>query len=405
MRALVVGAGISGLAAAGALARDGWQTTVLEQAAKPRAAGYMIDFFGPGYAAAAKLGALEYLRDYGELYAQARYIDPAGRTRARLSMESFLNAADGEFFSILRPDIETGLRQWVGNSANIIQGAKVISVEPGSFPESSAPGSPARVICQDGSVFEAELLIGADGIHSTIRRELLSDDAHRAVEGTNVIKHLGFHVFGYIFSDARLAARLGRDVVLTDSLERQVGLYALADGRVAFFGVAQCTDPNPSRETREELFSSFAGLGGDVDAALAQRTADMFEDIVAQSVVPKWSRGRCIILGDAAYAVSLLAGQGASLAIAGAEQFTRTLRENNNNLPAAFAKFEADWRPAAEAQQAAGRRNARFFVPPNRASQITRRLALHLMNFGPLNTFMARRAFGAVLPSKGHQGD
>jgi 2-polyprenyl-6-methoxyphenol hydroxylase-like FAD-dependent oxidoreductase len=52
MKAIVCGAGIAGLSAAGFLARNGWQVTVLEQAPTPRPEGYMIDFFGPGWPAA-----------------------------------------------------------------------------------------------------------------------------------------------------------------------------------------------------------------------------------------------------------------------------------------------------------------------------------------------------------------
>src|SRR5690606_6756317 len=112
---------------------------------------------------------------------------------------------------------------------------------------------------------------------------------------------------------------------------------------------------------------------------------------------------RSILLGDAAYAVSPLAGQGASFAVAGAELLTRTLRERGNDLSTAFADYEAAWRPVVEEQQAAGRRNARFFVPPNRTSLLLRRGALQRMNLRGLNTFVARRAFGSVLPTKGQR--
>lgn len=403
MRAVVVGAGISGLSVAGALARNGWQATLLEQAPAPRTAGYMIDFFGPGYDAAARLGALEHLTDYGHLYSRARYVDTSGKTRAQLSMSSFLNAADGKFFSILRPDIVTGLRHWVGSDVNIIQSTKVVSLETGHLPTSSDAGSAARVLCQDGQELSAELLIGADGIHSTTRSALLNGAASPDVSEDSVLRYLGFYVFGYIFSDPLLAAKLGSEIILTDSLERQVGLYALPDSRIAFFGVTQCSQAHPSPELRKKLFDSFAGLGADIDLALARRPPNIFEDVVAQAVVPRWSRGRFIILGDAAYAVSLLAGQGASLAIAGAEALARMLREEHNNIALAFQRFEAQWRPLSADQQEAGRRNARFFIPPHRTALVSRRAALHLINFAPLNRIIARRAFGTILPSKAHR--
>ncbi|MDQ0095251.1 FAD-dependent monooxygenase [Paeniglutamicibacter psychrophenolicus] len=395
MRALVVGAGIGGLAAAGALAKNGWETTVLEQATAPRTAGYMIDFFGPGFAAAESLGAIAHLQRRGELYSRACYVDQAGRTRAKFAMESFLNAAHGKFFSILRPDIEMGLREWVGDSVGIVQGARVVSVDPGRCPGAEGPGDPARAVVADGRDFEADLLIGADGIHSTVR------GAMPALPATGVLRHLGLHVFGYVFYDPELAASLGRDVVLTDSLVRQATLYALSDGRVTFFGVIECDDPDPDPDTREELFTKFRGLGSNVDRALDQRPAEIFEDVVAQAVVPAWSAGRCVLLGDAAFAVSLLAGQGASLAIAGAKVLADALG-SGNDIPAALAGYESSWRPLVEQQQEAGRRNARFFVPADRRALLLRRWSLHLMNLAPVNAVIARRVFGASVVGKGH---
>ncbi len=118
--------------------------------------------------------------------------------------------------------------------------------------------------------------------------------------------------------------------------------------------------------------------------------------------MPAWSAGRCVLLGDAAYAVSLLAGHCASLAIAGAKMLTDALRSHGNDIPGALARYEETWRPVVQRQQAAVRRNARFFVPPGRRALLLRRVWLHLMNLGPVNSVMARRVFGASVPGKGH---
>ncbi|WP_411732102.1 hypothetical protein [Paeniglutamicibacter sp.] len=225
----------------------------------------MIDFFGPGFAAAESLGAIMHLRRHSELYGRARYLDPDGRTRARFAMDSFLNAAHGKYFSILRPDIEKGLREWVGNSVTIVHDARVISVQTGRCPDAGGPGTPARAVLADRRSFEAELLVGADGIHSAVRGFL------PGTPESGVLRHLGFHVFGYVFDDPGLAAWLGRDVVLSDSLVRQATLYALSDGRVTFFGVIECDNPDPDHGTREALFARFRGLGRHVERALDRR--------------------------------------------------------------------------------------------------------------------------------------
>ena len=109
-----------------------------------------------------------------------------------------------------------------------------------------------------------------------------------------------------------------------------------------------------------------------------------------------------VITGDAAYAVSLLAGQGASLALAGSLALMRSLRAYGDDLGAGLCAYEEEWRPITAAQQAAGRRNATFFVPQGRTGQWLRRAALRIMGLPGVGGLAARRIFASSLPSKGH---
>lgn len=391
--AVVVGAGISGLAVAGQLATDGWSVDVLEQAPGPRPAGYMIDFFGPGFEAADSIGLLPVLRRRGVLYDSIRYVDRTGRTTANLTMDAFLRAADGRFFSILRPDIEGGLREWLPAAVTLHQSTHVESVEPGST--GPGAGERAAVILHDGRRFEADLVVGADGIHSTVRQEVFG-------RGEDSLRLLGYHVAGFILEDPSLAGALGPKVALTDSLHRQAGLYALPDGRVAVFAVEATDDPAVPQDPAAHVATAYAGLGWHIPSVMERAGEDLFYDVVAQSICPDWSRGRVVITGDAAYAVSLLAGQGASLAVAGAHSLATALRTYGDDLTTGLAGYESNWRPVAEKQQAAGRRNASFFVPAGRTGQLVRRAALWAMGLPGVGGLAARRIFGSSLPAKGH---
>ncbi|MFJ8142774.1 hypothetical protein [Streptomyces sp. NPDC096013] len=90
MRAVICGAGIAGLSLAGRLhSMLGWEIVVLDQAQQPRTEGYMIDFFGPGYAAAEAMGVLPWLEELGYPVAEAAFLDDDGRCRARLDYGRF----------------------------------------------------------------------------------------------------------------------------------------------------------------------------------------------------------------------------------------------------------------------------------------------------------------------------
>ena len=82
IKAIVCGAGIAGLTVAGQLANKGWQVTLLEAAAERRTQGYMIDFFGPGYDAAEKIGILDRLRELRYPITEARFVRPNGRRQS-----------------------------------------------------------------------------------------------------------------------------------------------------------------------------------------------------------------------------------------------------------------------------------------------------------------------------------
>lgn len=158
MKALIQGAGISGLACARVLDERGWDVTIVEAATAPRTGGYMIDFFGPGWEAAARLGVIDEIRRRGHDYRRLVTRDASGRVTARIGLDLVRAAARGRFTSILREDVELSLR--AGLPARIDQRFGV------SVAELTRRRSGVEATLTDGTGIEADLVLGCDGLSS-----------------------------------------------------------------------------------------------------------------------------------------------------------------------------------------------------------------------------------------------
>ncbi|WP_406442403.1 FAD-dependent monooxygenase [Streptomyces sp. NBC_00631] len=365
MRAVICGAGIAGLALAGRLHnRLGWEVVVLEKAPGPRTEGYMIDFFGPGYDAAEAMGMLPWLEELGYPISEAAFLDDHGECRARLRYDSFARPLGGRLLSIMRPDLELALRERLSFAVGLRFGVGPARIDQNPHG--------VRVTLTDGSTLDADLLVGADGIHSTVRALVFGDEQR-------YVRHLGYHTAAFTFDDPETHAELGDRFCLTDTIDRQMGLYALRDGRVAAFAVHRAPDPGLPDDSRAALRREYGSLGWLVPRALANcpPPAQIYYDQVAQAVLRSWSRGRVVLVGDACQAVSLVAAQGASLAIAGAYVLADQLA-GTRRIEDALAGYERLWRPVAARRQRTARRIARWFVPESPRKQRLRRAALHL---------------------------
>lgn len=346
MHAIVSGAGVAGLALAGRLALDGWSVDVLERAPAPRRAGYLVDFFGLGFDAADRLGLLPALRERAESYPEVRAVDSTGRVRARLPISVVEQAAGGRYLTILRPQIVEALLAALPDGVRMRWGAQVETVHD--------EGGRVSVLLSSGERLEGDLLVGADGVGSRVR-QLVWGPHERFVRPVGDLI-----AAAWTGDDPELAADLGGRVAMQVELDRQLVVAPLGATGVTGFAVLRGVAERDAR-------AAVIGMG--VLGRRAVRSAtEPYLDRVAQTVVEPWVRGRIVLLGDAAGAVSLLAGQGASMAIAGAERLAEELAfaRHATDVARGLAAFQREWRPVVEREQARGRRLAAAFAPHSR---------------------------------------
>jgi 2-polyprenyl-6-methoxyphenol hydroxylase-like FAD-dependent oxidoreductase len=376
MRAVISGAGIAGLALANRLHHHGWDVHVVDRAPGPRAQGYMVDFFGPGFDAATAMGLQPRLRELASPVEEFSYIDDRGRTTVSVDYSLFAKAVRGKIVSIMRPELERLLRESVAGAIDLRYGTTVDRMADGV------------VELSDTTTLEADLIVGADGVHSGIRSLTFGPER-------DYLRYLGMQTGAFVFTDPQVFQRVRGKFVLTETLNRQIGFYGLDDGRVAVFTVARTDDPALPADPRESLRRTFAGMGVLAERAMAQcpPSAEVYYDQVAQIVTPSWTDGRVGLVGDAAHAVSLVAGQGASLGVAGAYLLAERVQAASS-VPAGLADYERRWRPVVTGVQRAARdRVTEWFVPTRTATLVLRRWGFHAMKLPGLDRILVGSLF------------
>ena len=374
MKVAISGAGVAGTALAYWLHRTGHTPTLIEQAPAFRTGGYMIDFWGVGYRVAKKMGIEDQLLDAGYEIQQLRSVDSDGKVKAELPVEAIRNLIGHDFTSLPRGDLAATVYRTVADKVETVFGDTITAVDD--------HGDGVRLTFGNAEPREFDLLVGADGLHSNVRRLAFGT-------GPEVERYLGCKVAACVVDGYRPRDEL---VYLTyNTLGRQAGRVALREDRTLFLFIFRAERTDAGVQPKDELRTQFGDAGWECPQMLdaLDDADDLYFDVVSQIKMDHWSRGRVGLIGDAAGCISLLGGEGTGLAMTEAYVLAGELDRARGDHREAFEAYEALMHPFVASKQAGAARFVGFFATRTKFGLWLRNIVMRAMNVGPVLRLVA----------------
>lgn len=341
---------------------------MIEQAPEPRTGGYVIDFWGAGYDIVEKMGLMPRIEEAAYRVQEVRFVDSQGRRESGFSADVLRRMTNNRLTSLRRSDLASALLSAVEDRVETLFGDSIASIEPGA--------DSVRIAFDHAAPREVGLVIGADGLHSRVRRLAFGPDERFETS-------LGLHVAacdvkGYPHRDDRVYLSHTR-------VGRQISRFSMRDDRTLFLFIFRDDEfegaiPKTDAGYRDALHLIFGNDGWESAEILAAMDSaeDLYFDRVSQIRMDRWTRGRTALIGDAAACVSLLAGEGTGLAITEAYVLAGELARANGDHDAAFAAWQGRMLPFLMKKQRSALKYASTFAPASRLGLMLRNLALQL---------------------------
>jgi 2-polyprenyl-6-methoxyphenol hydroxylase-like FAD-dependent oxidoreductase len=376
MKIAVNGAGIAGTALAYWLLELGHEPVLIERAPALRSGGYVIDFWGSGYDIADRMGILPRLREVGYEVEEARFVDARGRKAGGFSTEVFSRLTKGRFTSLQRSDLAATIYSTIEGKVETLFGDGIASIEERS--------GHVRVGFDHQSPRDFDLVIGADGLHSRVRSLAFGEE-------TQFERFLGYNVAAVEVNGYRPRDELA--YVSHALAGRQISRFSKRHDRTLFMFCWRERESTPvppdDAGRRAALKREFVDMKWEVPAILdaLDGVEDIYFDRVSQIEMPRWSKGRAALVGDAAACVSLLAGEGCGLAMTEAYVLAGEIAGAGGDHAAAFSHYEGRMRPFLAAKQESARKFASSFVPKSSFGVFFRDWMTRLMDIPQVANF------------------
>ena len=354
-KAIIIGAGPAGLAAALRLQQQTNITcTVYELRPVPTTLGGAIGILPNGLRLLHRLGVDDAAKARGFSAPNMTLHSLQGHVVGSQDFVGWAREYTGfGYLRIKRSDLVDVLRQAVERA-----GIPIIFDKRVTHIEESDDG--VRVTFADGSTDSADLLLGCDGIHSYVRRTYVDPGYVPEYSG---MSGLGSVIPTTLLSPETVAQISGLDATLTEE-----GLLAVtpctATKDEVFMFFSKCTPLPESGDSRDgwdvrskeevdgfkssllETLRNAKGTWGDALRELVHSTSVVkFFPVYRLPLGGKWSKGRCVLVGDAAHAMSPHAGQGTSVALEDVFLLSRLLEDSTRPLNEVFEKYDQIRRP------------------------------------------------------------
>ncbi|WP_063733261.1 FAD-dependent monooxygenase [Streptomyces sp. RTd22] len=339
MNILVSGAGIAGLALARELGTRGHDVTVVEYGRHLRLTGTPIDIRGDAIEAVDRMGLLAKVQKQRVRMSElTQFVDSEGEPVARIPMAEVSDSDDD--IELLREDLVRILADALPDTAAIRFDDSIETLSDDGD-DGVIDGGGVEVRFASGRTGRYDLVLGADGQHSAVRRLVFGPEK-------DYLRHLGVY---FALADHPGEARSEGANSIYNVPSRMAGLFRYNGKAVAVFQFRSEPidyDHHDLDAQKKILIDAFAGhrswrIPELLDAALAD--PGFFFTSASQIHLPSWHRGRVALVGDAGYCPAFLSGRGTSLALTGARFLAEELQRCGNHHTAAFVRYEARQRP------------------------------------------------------------
>ncbi|MFB0629076.1 FAD-dependent monooxygenase [Streptomyces sp. AB3(2024)] len=342
VKAIVIGAGIGGLACAVTLRRVGIDVEVYERATELRAAGSGLSVMSNAISALATLGIDLSLEERGRVVESFTVVDHSGRLIRDLPFKEVCEKVGAPSVCLSRSDLQKALLEAAGDCP-VHLGATATGFE--------TDDSGVVVRFADGSSARGDLLIGADGFNSAVRGGLVGPETS---QDSGYVCWLGIVPFSHpVLAPGAVRHYWGSG--------QRFGLIDIGHGRYYWWGTRNMPEAR-SRAwdgTKEDVVGAFEGWADEVRSVIG---ATPPEDILAtpshdRPFLERWGAGPVTLLGDAAHPMLTTLGQGSAMAIEDAVVLAHTLAgpEAREDLPLALRTYEDRRRDRTRAMVAASR--------------------------------------------------
>jgi 2-polyprenyl-6-methoxyphenol hydroxylase-like FAD-dependent oxidoreductase len=354
MRVLISGASIAGPVLAYWLTRYGFTVTVVERAPTLRkTGGHAVDLFRPAMDISERMGVLPRVEKMATGSDRMTVYRRGAARPVTVDLVKVFRAASDRHVEIMRDDLSEIYYEAGSDGVEYVFGDSITSI--------SAEG---EVTFERGAPRRFDVVVGADGLHSNVRRLVFGEESR-------------FSAFiGAYLAVLTMPNDLGLDAEYIGHVDvgRIAGIYGarhLDDARAVFlFRSARELDYHHRDVPRQKelLREAFAGMHGDVTGWLGEldRTPAFYFDSITQLRMDTWSKGRVTLVGDAGYCPGPAVGGSTSLAVIGAYVLAGELAEAGGDHQRAFAAYEREMGELVRRSRAFALGAARSLIPGSR---------------------------------------